>query len=178
MRHGMRVYFLTIILFITSSPVFSKDIVNTVVQKYLEQKIPVDVFNQNNAPWEHGIYSINVLKNGDPSFTSTDKSIKATLPIRVDLNAKINKQIGYMNLTVGCKSRFYTNGKLELTPLLDKGYKEANATINITLPEVNMDCEGLKIPITPHLNQLIKGNKIKWEKDIKYAYKNIWKNNK
>jgi len=174
----MRFCFLTIILISTSYPVFSKDIVNTVVQKYLEQKIPVDVFNRNNAPWEHGIYSINVLKNGDPSFTSTDKSINAILPIRVDLNAEIKKQIGYMNLTVGCKSRFYTNGKLELIPILEKGYTEAKATINVSLPEVNMDCDGLKIPITSHLNQIIKANKKKWENEIKYAYKNIWKNNK
>lgn len=170
----MKVCFLAIILFSTSYSVLSKDIVNAVVQEYLEQQIPEKVFNINNAPWEHGVYSINVLKNGAPSFISTDESIKADLPIRVDLNAKINKKVGFIDLNVGCKSRFYTNGKLELIPILDKAYKEANASINVSLPEVNMDCNGLKIPITPHLNQLFKANKRKWENEIKYAYKNIW----
>ena len=170
----MKACFLTIILMSTSYSVYSKDIVNAVVHEYLEQQIPDDLYNTNNAPWEHGVYSINVVRNGSPNFLSTNKSINANLPIRVDIRAKIDKSISFLKLNVGCKSRFYTNGKLELIPRLEKGYKEADATINIILPEVNMDCEGLKIPIKIHLNQIIKQNKKKWENEIKYAYKNIW----
>ncbi|MCW8936225.1 MAG: hypothetical protein OQK98_16045 [Gammaproteobacteria bacterium] len=170
----MKVYFLTIILISASYSAFAKDIVNVVVQEYLEQQIPVNIFNRNNAAWEFGVYSINVVKNGVPGFISTDKSINAKLPIRVDLNAKIDKSIGYMKFKVACKSRFYTNGKLELTPIAAKGYKEANATINVPVPEVDMDCDGLKVPITATLTNLIKDNKMKWEHDIKTAYKNIW----
>lgn len=77
---------------------YSDGVIDSIVYEYLENKIPVEVFNKNDIPWEYGVYSIKVVKEGVPKFSSTDKVINTVLPIHVDLKARIKKKIGFIKV--------------------------------------------------------------------------------
>ena len=103
-----------VLVLLMSFNAHSANIIESVLLEYVEQKMPVDVYNRTDAPWEYGTYSIKVVKNGKAILNSTAKSLKAVLPVKVNLRARIKKDIGIAKITVNCLSVFLAKSKISL----------------------------------------------------------------
>lgn len=163
------------IMILSSFNVNSENVMNSVMLQLFEHKFPVDIYNQKNITWEHGTYSINVKKNGQSTIRTTDKIINAKMPIKVKLQAHINKDLGIAKINLNCLAEFNTNGDLSIIPDKENKYMKTDAIVNIVVPNVDMNCDGIKVPITAHLRTLVSQNKIKWEQTIKHKYNTMWK---
>jgi len=158
-----------------SFKVSSQNVMDSVALQLLEHKFPVDVYNRKDITWEHGAYSVTVIKNGKPSIRSTSKLVNAVVPIKVNLQARITKDLGVTKVSINCLAEFFTDGNLSIIPDAKSKYMKADAIVNIIVPDVDMNCEGFKIPISAQLRSLVSQNKYKWEKAIKNKYLNMWK---
>ena len=166
------------VLFITLCASFtasSQNVMDSVALQLLEHKFPMDVYNRKDITWEHGTYSVSVIKNGKPTIKSTSKLVNALMPIKVNLQARITKDLGVTKVSINCLAEFDTDGDLTIIPDEKSKYMKADAVVNIEVPDVNMNCEGFKIPISVQIRSLVSQNKYRWEKVIKNKYLNMWK---
>ena len=165
-----------ILVLLMSFNAHSENIIESVLLEFVEQKLPVDVYNRKDAPWEFGTYSIKVVKNGKAILNSSADSLKAVLPVKVNLWARIEKDIGIAKISVNCLSVFFAKGKISLLPDKNTNYKKADAKVDVIIPDVNMNCDGLIIPISNALRKLVSDNKFKWESELQNKYKSLWVN--
>jgi len=164
-----------LMMLIISFEVSSQNVMDSVVLQLFEHKFPVDVYNKKDIAWEHGTYSVTVKKNGKPTIKSNDKLINAILPVKVNLHARINKDLGVTKISINCIAEFVTDGDLSIIPDRKSKYMKTDAIVNIVVPNVDMNCDGLKIPISVQLRSLVAQNKVKWEQNIKNKYLYMWK---
>jgi len=164
-----------LMMLVISLDVNSQNVMDSVVLQLFEHKFPVDVYNKKDIVWEHGTYSVTVKKNGKPKIKSNDKLINAIMPVKVNLHARINKDLGVTKISINCLAEFVTDGDLSIIPDRKSKYRKTDAIVNIIVPNVDMNCDGLKIPISAQLRSLVAQNKVKWEQTIKNKYLYMWK---
>jgi len=167
---------LLVVLLMLTFRVSASSMIDLVMLEFFEKNIPAVVFNQADIPWDYGTYSIKVTKNGKSSLKGAKTLIKAELPVKVNLKARVLQNIGFAKINVNCTANFVTRGLVELKPDRRKMYKQASARVNIPVPEVYMDCDGIKFPVSNTLRKLIADNKPKWEEKITDEYRKLWVN--
>ncbi len=164
MRHAISIVLITISLW--SSSVLAENIAAKVLDRIMAQKLPVVLYEHKEKPWELGIYSLTVRKNGVPSSTITDTQLRTRLPLEVTINARVERDIFGTRISSACDSRFLTDGIMNITPELKPLNSQAKVVITVPMADPQLDCDGLLIPIKPALEQLIAYNKAEWEDRI------------
>lgn len=149
-----------------SGSVLAENIAVKMLDRIMEQKLPSVLYQHKDKPWELGVYSLTVKKNGMPSFAITDTQLQAKLPLEVTINARVDRNIFGTKVTSVCNSHFSTHGSVNITPELKPLNSQAKVIITVPIANPQLDCDGLLIPIKPALEQLIAHNKTEWEDRI------------
>ena len=132
----------------------------------VDKNLPTVLYKHTDKPWNMGTYSLSINKLGAARFSSTETHLNLSLPIEVIVNGKIKQNLLGAAITIGCDSKIVTDGHLEIEPQLNSAGSKAKVSIFIPIPDANLNCDGLKVPIRPLLEQLVLDNKRDWEKDL------------
>ncbi len=155
-----------LILSIYANTAMAENMTDKLIVTIVNKKLPIVLYKLKNKPWDIGVYSLSVNKAGGARFSSTDKHLILTLPLQLIVNGKINQNLLGTNITIACKSRVTTDGRLYIEPKFKTKGSNANVSISVPVPESQLNCDGLLIPIKPFLEKVISDNKSKWENDI------------
>ncbi len=148
-----------------SSIAQAENITDKLIGKVIEKELPQLLYEEKDKRWDHGIYSIQVRKNGASRFTSNESELAITLPIKVNLSGSIKKNVFGARVSIGCDSDFTTKGHITVSPRGSDNI-ETSVAIDIPIPNTSLDCDGIKLPITTLLIALVDKNKIEWQDAI------------
>lgn len=132
------------------------------VQTLLEKNLPTTLYEGRDIPWEYGQYNLTITKAGTSAVQSDSEQISALLPLNIKLSGNIKKKLFGSDINIACHSEFETQSQLALTPQW-QNLNEAKLGFEIPIPEADMDCQGLKLPIKIPLEQMIAKEKPEWE---------------
>lgn len=144
----------------------AENIINKLVVDLVDRRLPAVLYQHTDKPWEMGTYSLTIKKIGDPGFSSTDTRMNLTLPVEAIVHGKVKQNLFGTNINMDCHSKVITDGRVQIEPKISATGTKAKVVIFIPVPESQMDCDGLKLPIKPLLEKLIADNKSQWEKDL------------
>lgn len=122
------------------------------------------LYEQGENPWPGGSYTLQVFKDGEPSFASGPNDIRMQMPIRVAIKGDASNKV--LNMQLSCAAQFGTVGVVELTPIAGMNQLQLQSRVDLPVPVVNADCGGMQLPIQSYLQAFIAQNKPKWERDI------------
>lgn len=113
-------------------------------------------------PWQYGHYNLHISKVGAADINSATSTITAGVPLRVRLSGQVKQQLFGQDINIACATEFETQSEMTLTPIFSKALT-GQLDIHIPVPETELDCQGLKLPIKTTLEQLIAQEKPQWE---------------
>lgn len=136
----------------------------------IEKNIPQQLYNNKSLAWDYGVYSLNIVKNGQSKFSSTEKHMISEVPLAISMTGKLNKNPLMANMNLDCKGDFNTRASVKITPLFLVEQEGIKAEIDLPVPEVFMDCNGFKLRIDSFLQQIVNSKKSEWESQIENAF--------
>ena len=154
---------LLVVSYFYSSPIFATNITDKLIGTLIEKKLPNTLYQHRDKPWDFGVYSLTVEKTGISNFSSDDKQLSVKLPLQITINGIFKQNLFGNKVSIGCNSQFLTDGIVDITPQIKPTNSEINASIDIPIPNPQLNCNGLKIPIKQALEQLIAEKKQGWE---------------
>lgn len=153
---------LLLVTTISQAKTAADDLILALVDKHL----PKVLYAEQDRAWELGHYDLVVHKQGDAHFTSTDKWLGLTLPVQVKIRSRINKQIFGSQIVMNCATNIVTETQLRIYPIIKKQGSAAIVDIQVPVPPSELDCDGLKVPITPLLKAIVIKEKKTWRQQL------------
>lgn len=154
------------LLIIISPSSFATNITEKLIVSLIDKNLPATLFEQKETKWQMGLYDLTVKKIGNTRLKTSESTLIFALPIKVIMDAQVIKTILGSTIKMSCKSDISTDAFINVIPGQIKEHINANVIIDIPLPESYLNCEGVNLPITPMLSQLIKEEKNTWEEKI------------
>jgi hypothetical protein len=143
----------------------------------VDKHLPNLLHQEKATPWQMGTYDLTVNKTGGAIFSSTHQYLSLTVPIKVIMTGQVNKELFGQKILLNCSSEFVTEARLDVEPTINPPESSANVEVSVPVPEANLNCEGLKLPIKTLLEQLVLTKKREWqkqlEKDIVILFKQV-----
>lgn len=163
----MRLFFIIGMVFSLALSAYShaQTMTDKLMQKLLDQQMPSVLHRVNNQAFQYGVYDVVVHKVGQTKITSTSTAITNSLPMRIEFLATIKQQIFGQTLSFDCKTQFKTINTWNIIPNLNTG--EVAVSMSVPIPDTQLNCEGLSLPVTTVLQKMIRDEKPKWEKEAK-----------
>jgi hypothetical protein len=141
----------------------------------IEKNIPHQLYNNQSLHWDYGVYGLNIVKNGQSKFSSTETHMISEVPLAISMTGKLKNNLPLANLNLDCKGDFNTRARVRVTPQFSVGKEDIKADINLPIPEVFMDCNGFKLRIDSFLQQIVNTKKSEWESQIENSFQQILK---
>lgn len=141
----------------------------------IEKNIPQQLYSNQALAWDYGVYSLNIVKNGQSKFNSTENHIISEVPLAISMTGKMMNNLPLANMNLDCKGDFNTRARVKITPQLSADKEDINAEIDLPIPEVFMDCNGFKLRIDSFLQQIVNNKKAEWETQIESAFQQALK---
>lgn len=142
----------------------------------IEKNIPHQLYNNQSIDWDYGVYGLNIVKNGQSKFSSTETHMISEVPLAISMTGKLKNNLPLANLNLDCKGDFNTRARVRVTPQFSADNEAVKADINLPIPEVFMDCNGFKLRIDSFLQQIVNNKKSEWESRIENSFQQILKN--
>ena len=120
------------------------------------------------------MYSLKIERLGKSNFVSTNTHINLSFPVKAIIDGKINKTLFGTKIVIDCKSKFITEAKIKIIPILKAADSKSKVILSMNIPPTNLDCDGLNIPIKPVLEALIQDKKKTWELDLESNINNLF----
>lgn len=136
----------------------------------IEKNIPHRLYSNQSLHWDYGVYGLNIVKNGQSKFSSTETHMISEVPLAISMTGKLKNNLPLANLNLDCKGDFNTHARVRVTPQFSAGKEDIKADINLPIPEVFMDCNGFKLRIDSFLQQIVNNKKAEWESQIEGAF--------
>lgn len=144
----------------------AKSLTDRMIEQLIDNRLPEVLHSEQNKPWEFGLYTVHVTKNGALDVHSDESSITISLPVEVDMKGKIDREMLGFKATLDCVNAFTTTALIKLTPNLSQPTSQPKAEISVPVPETQMDCKGVKMPVQVALENLITNQKKDWEAKV------------
>lgn len=132
----------------------------------VDKKLPPVLYEHVDKPWDMGVYSLVIKKIGKAHFSSTSTLLTLSFPIEAIVVGNVKQNLFGTQMTLLCDSKFVTNARVEIAPQLSAIGSKAAVSLFIPVPNSDLNCDGLMIPIRPILEKLISDNKQDWEQDL------------
>jgi|GEM_PF-6746790 len=142
----------------------------------IEKNIPHQLYRNESLSWDYGVYSLNIVKNGQSKFSSTENHMISEVPLAVTMAGKLKNNLLFSNMNVDCKGDFNTRASVKITPQFSAKKDDIKADINLPIPEVFMDCNGFKLRIDSFLQQIVNNKKNEWQIQIENSFRQVLKN--
>lgn len=141
---------------------FGETALNSLLERVLSKQLPEVLFNAKDIPWQYGHYNLHISKAGEAGIGSNTDTITAKLPLKVQLSGKVKQKLFGQDIDIDCQTEFETNSEMIFKPIFAETLS-SELDMQIPIPETELDCQGLKLPIKPALEQLIAKEKPEWE---------------
>jgi hypothetical protein len=160
-----------------SSTVMANNITDKLIVALVDKHLPQVLHQEKATPWKMGTYDLTVTKTGGVFFSSTHKYLSLTVPIKVVMTGQVNKEFLGQKILLNCSSEVFTQARLDIEPVINPPESKANVEVSVPVPESNLNCDGLILPIKPLLEQLVANEKQEWqqklEQDIVTMFKQV-----
>lgn len=158
-----------------SQLVLSENISEKLLVVIIDKKLPSVLYQHRDQPWAMGVYSLLINKLGKVDFTSTDTELNISIPIEAIVNGNIKQAILGTLMTINCSSKIITRVRIDIIPQLSADGSRADVSVLIPVPDADLNCDGLKVPARPILEQLISEHKQNWEHNLETDINNLFK---
>lgn len=142
----------------------------------IEKNIPHQLYSNQSLHWDYGVYGLDIVKNGQSKFSSTENHIISEVPLAISMTGKMKNNLPLTNMNFDCKGDFNTRARVKITPQFSAEKEDINAEIDLPIPEVFMDCNGFKLRIDSFLQQIVNNKKAEWESQIENSFQQALKN--
>lgn len=157
---------LTLLTSLFSVAAFAESISDKLIAAVVEKNLPGLLYEHIDKPWQLGTYNLRINKSGVTQFASSQSHLTLRLPIEAIIHGNVRQNLMGRNFSMGCNSRFTTDGRIEVEPQLVQGSYQARVSIVVPIPDTALNCDGMMIPIKTLLEQLVAENKRTWEQDL------------
>lgn len=166
--------FLMLYFFLFGQFSLAESIADKLLVAVLEKKIPAVLYEHKDKPWAMGTYSLIIKKTGITNFSSAETRLNLSFPIEGVVKGAVNQIILGMAMTLFCDSKILTDARVDIIPLISATGVTAKVSMVIPVPSADLNCEGLRIPVKPMLEQLITDNKRRWESDLETDFNQLF----
>jgi hypothetical protein len=142
----------------------------------IEKNIPHQLYRNESLTWDYGVYSLDIVKNGQSRFTSTEKHMISEVPLAISMTGKLKNNLPLANLKLDCAGDFNTRAEVKITPQFSGEQENIQAEIDLPIPEVFMNCNGFKLRIDGVLKQIVSNKKTEWESQIEGSFLQLLNN--
>jgi hypothetical protein len=176
-REKMKIIILLGLLWGCVQAVNAQSVTDQIIVALVDKHLPQVLHQEQATPWKMGSYDLTVHKTAAAKFASTHKYLSLTVPIKVIMTGQVNKEFLGQKILLNCASEFMTEARLDIEPLINPPGSKANVEVSVPVPEANLNCDGLILPIKPLLEQLVATKKHEWqqrlEQDILVMFKQV-----
>lgn len=155
----------------------AQSVTDQLIVALVDKHLPQVLHQEKATPWQMGTYDLTVHKTSGAIFSSTHKYLSLTVPIKVMMTGQVNKEFLGQKILLNCSSEFVTEARLDIEPEINPPESRASVEVSVPVPNANLNCDGLKLPIKPLLEQLVATKKQEWqqqlEKDIVTMFKQV-----
>jgi hypothetical protein len=155
----------------------AQSVTDQLIVALVDKHLPQILHQEKATPWQMGTYDLTVHKTAGAIFSSTHKYLSLTVPIKVIMTGQVNKEFLGQKILLTCSSEFVTEARLDIEPVINPPESRAGVEVSVPVPNANLNCDGLKLPIRPLLEQLVATKKQEWqqqlEKDIITMFKQV-----
>lgn len=142
----------------------------------IEKNIPHQLYRNQSLAWDYGVYGLDIVKNGQSKFSSTENHMLSEVPLAISMTGKMKNNLPLANMNLDCKGDFNTRARVKITPQFLAGKEDIKAEIDLPIPEVFMDCNGFKLRIDSFLQQIVSSKKAEWETQIENTFQQVLRN--
>lgn len=153
----------------------AQSVTDQLIVALVDKHLPQVLHQEQATPWKMGTYDLTVHKTAAAKFSSSDKYLSLTVPIKVIMTGQVNKEFLGQKILLNCASNFVTEAKLDIEPLLNPPESRANVDVSVPVPVANLNCDGLILPIKPLLEQLVATKKHQWQQQLEKDIFNMFK---
>ncbi|MGJ8680056.1 DUF4403 family protein [Paraglaciecola sp.] len=154
----------------------AKSITDDLIVALVESHLPQVLYTEKDKAWQLGIYDLTVEKKGKAVFSSTHRFLSLTVPIKVKINAQVDQAFLGKRVKVNCTSTILSESRFDVEPLIEPQNSRANIEISVPVPQSFLDCEGLRVNITPLLQGIVAKEKQKWQQKFEQELLRLLKN--
>lgn len=144
----------------------AEDALSSLLERALSKQLPEVLFFAKDVPWQYGHYNLHISKAGLAKVGSDKSNIKTQLPLLIRLDGRVKQKLFGQEIDIRCQTEFESSSELVFTPLFEETLS-SELSIELPIPETELDCQGLRLPIKSTLEQLIAKEKPNWEADAK-----------
>lgn len=137
---------------------------NTLLEHIISKQLSQTLFTAKDIPWQYGHYNLHITKLGNAGIHSDKETITAELPLKIQLSGRVKQKLFGQEIDIACETEFETTSEMVFKPIFGESLS-SELDMQIPIPETELDCQGLKLPIKPALEQLIAKEKPTWEAD-------------
>ncbi|WP_233267370.1 DUF4403 family protein [Paraglaciecola sp. L3A3] len=159
--------FLVLSLFLACvQTVHAQSVTDEFIIALVDKHLPKVLHQEKATRWAMGTYDLTVTKTGGAKFSSTHKYLSLTVPVKVVMTGQVNKQLLGQKILLNCSSEIITQTRIDIEPIINPPTSRANVEVSVPVPESNLNCDGLKLPIKPLLEQLVATEKKEWQQKL------------
>ncbi len=147
---------------LASTAAYADNALNKLLERALSKQLPQVLFAAKDVPWEYGHYNLHIAKAGEADISSASETITAQLPLKIRLSGKVKQKLFGQEIDIACDTEFETPSEMIFKPLFAESLS-SELEMEIPIPETELNCQGLKLPIKSALEQLIAKEKPSWE---------------
>lgn len=144
----------------------AQNITDKLIVALVDKHLPQELYVEKAKPWQMGTYDLTVNKTGGVDFSSNQQRLSLTVPIEVVMTGQVNKVFLGQKIVLNCASNFVTQAKLDIQPVINPPVSKADVAVSVPIPEANLICDGLTLPIKPLLEQLVASKKQEWQQQL------------
>jgi hypothetical protein len=164
-------------LFFCAQSVNAQSVTDQLIVALVDKHLPQVLHQEKATPWKMGTYDLTVYRTSGAKFSSTHKYLSLTVPIKVKMTGQVNQEFLGQKILLNCSSEFVSEARLDIEPTIKPPESRADVEVSVPVPEANLNCDGLILPIKPLLEQLVATKKHEWqqqlEKDIVTMFKQV-----
>ncbi len=119
-----------------------------------------------DEPWSSGEYSLTLTRIGAAEIRSAEDLIEATVPLRFEFAGQVKRDLVVTELDVRCTTDFETQGSVQLDFRFRDGKPDVVSTVTLPIPEADVDCGILSLPVQGVLEELVTRSRPDWEERL------------
>lgn len=159
-------WLLFLIVYCFASFSSAQSVTDKLIVALVDKNLPLVLYMEKAKPWQMGTYDLTVKKAGGVVFSSTHRYLSLTVPIKVEMTGQVNKEFLGQKILLNCSSVMVTQARLDIEPDINPPTSKASVEVSVPVPDANLNCDGLTLPIKPLLEQLVASKKLEWEQKL------------
>ena len=116
----------------------------------------------DDEPWSRGQYSLRLTRIGDADVRSAEDWIETRVPLRFEFEGRIRQDLLFTDRDINCATEFKTEGSVALDFHFRDGKPGVVSSIKLPIPEADVDCGAMSLPVQGVLEELVVRNKPAW----------------